>query len=376
MKVVIACAGTGGHINPGIAIADLIMKKFIDSEVIFIGTKTGLENDLIPKAGYKIYSIRTGKLLRKITVENIKAVYNTYVGISDSEKILKGFKPDIVIGTGGYICVPVMLAAKRLHIPYMLHESNAFPGLSVKLLAKYSSCIMVGFKEALTRLNNMSNTVCTGTPSKFDSNDIQKLDIEKCKKDLEINNSDKKIVFITFGSQGAKSLNLLIIKMICEKLDKNILYILVTGKNNYEDVKNLVKNLEKEKGIDLSEFLDLRKFVYNMDKMYKVADLCITRAGALTINELSIALKPAILIPLPYAAENHQLYNAKVLGSIGAGVIIEEKDITVDLLYNEITKILNDKLSIMTMNFTKLEKQDVQKNIYNEILKVYKSSKK
>lgn len=377
MKVVITCAGTGGHINPGIAIADLVMKNDINSEVIFIGSKTGLENDLVPKAGYKIYTVRTGKLHRKLTVENIKAVFSTYAGISDSEKILKEFKPDIVIGTGGYICGPVMLASKKLGIAYMLHESNAFPGLSVKLLTKKSSCTMVGFKDTVTRLGNLPNVVHTGTPSKFSKEEIKLLNKEKCKKDLKID-LNKKVVFMTFGSQGAKFLNTLIINMISEKLDKDIIYILVTGKSNYDDIINFVKKIESEKNINLSEYLNVKKFVYDMDKMYKIADLCITRSGALTINELSITEKPSILIPLPYAAENHQLYNAKVLYDIGSASIIEEKDLTISLLHKNISDILKDEkhLDLMIKNFSKLEKQDVNKKIYKEIQKVYDSIKK
>lgn len=368
MRVVITCAGTGGHINPGIAIADLIKKNNPDSEIIFIGTMSGLENDLVPKAGYKIHNIRTGKLLRKLTLQNFKALYNAYVGISDSEKILKEFKPDLVIGTGGYICGPVMSACKKLRIPYMLHESNAFPGLAVKMLAKKSACTMVGFKEAIARLNNMKNVVYTGTPSKFNEEKFFGLNKEVCKKELGLDNIDKKIVFITFGSQGAKFLNTTIINMIKENKDKDIFYILVTGKNNYDEIENKIKDE------NLSKYLRLEKFVYDMDKMYKVSDLCITRAGALTINELTISKKPSILIPLPYATENHQLYNANVLENIGCAAVIEEKNLTTSILHDKVKEILSDdkKLDEMINNFCKVEKQDVEKNIYEQIQKIFK----
>jgi len=368
MRVVITCAGTGGHINPGIAIADLIKMNEPNSEIIFIGTVNGLENDLVPKAGYKIYNIRTGKLLRKLTLENVKALYNAYVGIHDSEKILKEFKPDLVIGTGGYICGPVMTASRKLKIPYMLHEANAFPGLAVKMLAKRSACTMVGFKEAIPRLNNMSNVVYTGTPSKFNEEKMFKLNKETCKKDLGLSAINKKIVFVTFGSQGAKFLNNTIINMIKENMDEDIFYILVTGKNNYEEILNKVKD------IDLSKYLRLEKFVYDMDKMYKVSDLCITRAGALTINELVIFKKPSILIPLPYATENHQLYNAQVLGKIGCGAVIEEKNLTTSILYSKVKEILysENRSNEMINNFDKVIKKDVEESIYEQIKKINK----
>ena len=368
MRVVITCAGTGGHINPAIAIADLIKTNEPNSDIIFIGTESGLENDLVPKAGYKIYKIRTGKLLRKITLKNFKALYNAYVGIHDSKKILEEFKADLVIGTGGYICGPVMTASRKLKIPYILHEANAFPGLAVKMLAKRSACTMVGFKEAIPRLNNMTNVVYTGTPSKFNEEKMFNLNKETCKKDLGLSNVNKKIVFITFGSQGAKFLNNTIINMIKETLDDNIFYILVTGKNNYEEIENKLKD------IDLSKYLRLEKFVYDMDKMYKVSDLCITRAGALTINELVIFKKPSILIPLPYATENHQLYNAKVLETIGCSTIIEEKNLTTSILYTKVKEILNseNRSSEMINNFDKVVKKDVEECIYEQIEKIFK----
>jgi len=368
MRVVITCAGTGGHINPAIAIADLIKTNEPNSDIIFIGTESGLENDLVPKAGYKIYKIRTGKLLRKITLKNFKALYNAYVGIHDSKKILEEFKADLVIGTGGYICGPVMTASRKLKIPYILHEANAFPGLAVKMLAKRSACTMVGFKEAIPRLNNMTNVVYTGTPSKFNEEKMFNLNKETCKKDLGLSNVNKKIVFITFGSQGAKFLNNTIINMIKETLDDNIFYILVTGKNNYEEIENKLKD------IDLSKYLRLEKFVYDMDKMYKVSDLCITRAGALTINELVIFKKPSILIPLPYATENHQLYNAKVLETIGCATIIEEKNLTTSILYTKVKEILNseNRSSEMINNFDKVVKKDVEECIYEQIEKIFK----
>lgn len=370
MRVIITCAGTGGHINPGIAIADLIKKNDPESEIIFIGTVSGLENDLVPKAGYKIYTIRTGKLLRKLTLKNVKALYNAYVGINDSEKIIKEFKADLVIGTGGYICGPVMTASRKLKIPYMLHESNAFPGLAVKMLVKKSACTMVGFEDAIARLNNMSNVVYTGTPSKFNEEKIFKLNKENCKKELGLSDINKKIVFITFGSQGAKFLNNTIINMVKDHLDDDIFYILVTGKNNYDETQNKLKEI----GIDLSKHLRLEKFIYDMDKMYKVSDLCITRAGALTINELVMSKKPSILIPLPYATENHQLYNAKVLEKIGCADIIEEKNLESSVLYSKIKDILSDenKLNNMINNFSKAPKKDVDKCIYEQIQKVLK----
>ena len=173
MKVIFACAGTGGHINPAIAMAGIILKHEPESNILFIGTENGLENKLVKNAGYEIKHIRTGKILREITLKNITALINAYMGIFDSKKILKEFKPDLIIGTGGYICGPVMKAAKSLKIPYILHESNAFPGVSVKLLAKDARCVMLGFEDAKKRLTPKANTVYTGTPAKFNEEEVR-----------------------------------------------------------------------------------------------------------------------------------------------------------------------------------------------------------
>ena len=181
MRVIFACAGTGGHVNPAIAIARIIQKNEKDSEFLFIGTKNGLENKLVKNAGFEIVHIRTGKLLRKLTLKNVKAIFDTYAGIGESIKILKDFKPDLVIGTGGYICGPVMLAAKKLEIPYMLHESNAYPGVSVKLLAKKAKYVMLGFEDAKKRLKRQDNLIYTGTPAKFNIDEFDSLEKDESK---------------------------------------------------------------------------------------------------------------------------------------------------------------------------------------------------
>lgn len=375
MKVILTCAGTGGHINPAIAIANIIKKSNSESEILFIGTKTGLENDLVVKSGYEIKSIRTGKFLRHITFKNVKAIFKVLGGISDAKKIIKKFKPDIVIGTGGYICGPVMLAAKHFKIPYILHESNSYPGISVKILAKKAKYVFIGFKDAKARLKNRNNVIYTGTPTKFTRKNIEKLDIDKCKEKLELSDDkigkNKKIIFVTGGSQGAIKFNQIILDMVKNYQDKNIYIVLVTGQKNYENVMNQKENIQKKKNIDLDKYISIRKFVYDMDKMYKVADLCITRSGAMTINELVIASKPSILIPFPYATENHQLYNAQVLEKLGAAEVIIESELTTANLYNTVKRIVMDDkmLENMSKKAGSILKTDTEQVIYKYILK-------
>jgi UDP-N-acetylglucosamine--N-acetylmuramyl-(pentapeptide) pyrophosphoryl-undecaprenol N-acetylglucosamine transferase len=365
MKVVFACAGTGGHINPAIAMANIILENEPNSKVLFIGTENGLENDMVKNAGFQIKHIRNGKILRSFTLKNVKALFNAYLGIGDSKKILKDFNPDVVIGTGGYICVPVMSAAKKLKIPYILHESNAFPGISVKLLAKNASKVLIGFKDAAKRIKVKTEIVYTGTPTKFSKKDIERLDKLACLKKIGLENVNKKIVLVTCGSQGALKINNVVLEMVKKTLSEKVFVVLVTGNKNYDQIIKDKNSIEKEININLDKYIKIEKFVFNMDEMYKVADLCVTRSGALTITELAIAGKPSILIPLPYAAENHQFFNAKVLEDINAAVIIEEKDLNEDLLYNNIINIFeSNKAYEMEKNIAKIANEKVSDNIY------------
>ncbi len=373
MRAILACAGTGGHINPAIAIANIIMKNEPDSVILFIGTKTGLENEIVTKSGYNIKHIRSGKIIRSLTLKNIKGVIDAYMGISDAKKILKEFRADIVIGTGGYICVPVMLAAKKLKIPYVLHESNAFPGISVKLLAKNASKVLIGFKEAASRIKLKTNVTYTGTPAKFSKEDMFKLDRLKCKSKLGLGFVEKKILLVTCGSQGAVKINNIVMEMIEKKLSEEFFVVLVTGKRSYNDILLKKQEIENRLKVNLDNYLKIEEFVYNMEEMYKAADVCLTRSGAMTITELSIASKPSILIPLPSAAENHQLYNAKVLENVNAAKIIEEKDLNVDHLYDTILSILNNNnQEIMSRNAQKVIEENVDENIYKCISDVLK----
>lgn len=366
MKVIFACAGTGGHINPAIAIARILLERKKDTQILFIGTKNGLENRLVKNAGFEIKHISTGKLIRSFTLKNFKAIIDTYKGIGEARKIIEEFKPDLVIGTGGYICGPVMLAAKKLKVPYILHESNAYPGVSVKLLAKNAKYVMLGFEDAKNRLKRKDNLVYTGTPAKFNEELYEKLDKKVCLEKLGLLDINKKIILVTCGSQGAKKINETIVDMLKNNLSDKYYIILVTGDNSYEQIKSSLQELEKEKNIDLSKYIKLEKFVFNMDEMYKAVDMCITRAGAMTITELSITKKPAILIPLPSAAENHQYYNAKVLENINGGKIIEQKDLNEKILESTILEMIeNDNLIEMSKSLKSLANNDVENKIYD-----------
>lgn len=368
MRVVFACAGTGGHINPAIAIAKKIKKEDPKAKILFIGTEKGMENDLVKNASFKIKHVRTDKILREVTLKNFKALYKNVMGIKDAKNILKEFKADLVIGTGGYICVPVMLAAKSLKIKYLLHESNAYPGVSVKLLAKNSAGVMLGFKEAKSRITEKcKNKIYTGTPIKFFKEDYDALDKKECRRELGIPLT-KKVVLVSGGSLGAISFADVLIDIFKKYGEednlKNSHYILITGNKNYESVTKKIK----EANITAKN-LEVKKFIYDMDKMYKACDLAVTRSGALTINELVMTETPSVLIPYPYAAENHQFFNANVLAKKNAADIIVQKDLNAEILYKKINDTIfnKEKVSNMKKVLNSLYVSDVDDRIYKVI---------
>ena len=369
MRVIIAAAGTGGHINPGIAIANKIKEKEPDSNIIFVGTDRGLENDLVPRAGYELKTIDAYGLSKKISIDNLKKLYKTYKGIGEAKKIVKEFKPDIVIGTGGYICGAVVLAAKKNNVPVLLHESNAFPGKAVQMLAKKANTILVSFKDAQDRIKNCKNVVFTGTPVKIKKQEYSLNEKEKTIKDLQLKN-DKPIVLIFGGSQGAQRINEAIISIIENNLNKDYQIIWATGPKQYDIIKEyLGKN-----NINIEKIANTKivPYIYNMEELENVCDLVVARSGAMTITEISNLAKPSILIPLPNVSNDHQMYNAKVLEKVGGAIIITNDDVNGELLNRTIKDIVLDKNKCEQMgkNAYKVSTKDVEEKIYKEIKKL------
>ena len=366
MKVIVAAAGTGGHINPAIAIANKIKEKEPDSEIVFIGTPRGLENDLVPRAGYELKTIDVYGIKRKLDLDNIKRLYKTIKSIKDVEKIIKDFKPDVMIGTGGYICVSVGLAAHKKNIPIVLHESNAFPGVAVKLLAKESARVLLGFEEAKERIDKKAKIVVTGTPTKITNNRLTESEKAKIKSNLGLK-ENVPTVLVFGGSQGAQTINKTIIGIIENKLNKRYQILWAAGKKNYEDIKEALK--AKDLNIDSLENAKIMPYIYNMQEAMEISDLIVSRSGAMTITEISQIGRPAIFIPFPFAAENHQEYNAKVLKNVGAAEIILDKDLNVEKLNKKIEKIVLDKNKVKKMgdNAKKISKNNVEDKIFEEI---------
>lgn len=369
MKVIIAAAQTGGHINPGIAIANKIKEENKNARIMFIGTTRGLENDLVPRAGYELKTIEAHGINRKISITNIKNMFKTLKGLNEAKKIVKEFKPDIVIGTGGFICGPVLMAAKKYKIPTMVHESNAFPGVATKLLSKRVDTVLVGFEDAIKRLPNTKKIVVTGTPTKIKKVNLSKSQKEKMIDELGLN-KELPIVLIFGGSQGAKSINSTLIDIIKNKTNANYQIIWASGPRQYDVIKDNLKELK----IDINKIKNVKilPYIYNMEEMMNLADIIISRSGAMTITEIAITGKPAIFIPFPFATENHQEYNARVLVNQGAAKIILDKDLNAEILSTTLNEMLKDKNELLKMskNASKVAISDVEGKIYEEIKKL------
>ena len=369
MRVMIAAAGTAGHINPGIAIANKIKQEEKNSKIIFIGTTRGLENDLVPRAGYELKTIEAYGLSKKLSIDNLKKMYKTLQGYREAKKIIREFNPDVVIGTGGYICGATIASAHRLGIPTMLHESNSFPGKAVKMLAKSTDTILVSFEDAIPRIKNAKNVVHTGTPVKIIKQDygINK----KCEILNEMGlNQTKPIIMVSGGSQGAQRINEAIIDIIINNLNKNYQMIWATGPKQFDLVKEELE--KKDRCINHVEGMKIVPYIYNMEEVMNVADVIVGRGGAMTVTEISNLGKPSILVPLPNVSHNHQLYNAKVLENIEAARIILNEELTGEKLNHVIEEIIREpsKMYQMGQNALKVSTHQVEDKIYQEIKKV------
>lgn len=362
MNILVAAGGTGGHITPGVAIANRLKEE--GNKILFVGTTNGMEVDLVPKAGYDIKFIHAKGLHRGLSLKNIKSISELLKGISEVKKIIKEEKIDLVIGTGGYVTAPAIIAALKLKIPTVIHESNALPGKTTNWLSSKVDRVLVGFEDSIKKLPNGKNVVYTGNPTKL-SNNMTK---ENAKAKLGIN---KPMVLIFGGSQGAKKINETMIDFINKVEINNYQIIYATGPKNYDEI---VSKIDKDNKNIKNGNIKVEKYIYNMEEVMTASDLAVCRSGALTVTELGIVGLPAILIPFPHAAENHQYYNAKTIEDSKAGIIIEEEKLNYNNLKGKIEEILFNEnvLQEMIQNAKKEEMKNAIDKIIKEIDKVTK----
>lgn len=354
MRVILSGGGTGGHIYPAVSIAKEIKKQYQNAEILFIGTEKGLESSIVPKEGFNLLKIKVRGFERKLSLGNVIAVKESFTSLFRVSKIIRDFKPDIVIGTGGYVCGSVLLAAALMNVPTLIHEQNAFPGVTNKILARLVDIIAVNFSEAKAYFPQNSKVIVTGNPIRSDMLSISREDGLKefgFSKELPV-------VFVVGGSRGAKRLNESVLLLAKQAVDKKSLQMLhMTGETQYEDI--VQKYSSQGTALD-TRYLKVVPYLHNMPYALAACDIIISRCGASTLSEITALGKPSILIPYPYATDNHQEYNARALEKNGAAVVILERDLNAELLYDEVADMLNkpEKANLMKIKSKELGRTD------------------
>ena len=365
MKVLLAGGGTAGHINPAIAIANIIKARDKSAEIAFIGTKKGMENKLVAKAGYPIYHIEMSGLRRSLSLSNIKTAYYYFTAPIKAKKLLLNYQPDVVIGTGGYLCWPLLHAAAKLGIPTAVHESNAIPGKAVKMLENDVDRIYINFPTTEQYFTETDKILCVGNPLITMPDTKTETDL---REKLGIPANTKKILLSFGGSLGAQRVNEEVLALMRDYTAHHpeIFHIHATGKIEYEDAMAMAK----EYGIDDKPNIRLLEYIYDMPLWEKAADAVICRAGAMTIAEMALLGKACILIPSPNVANNHQYENAKRLSDVGAAIMHEEKNLTPSTLIESVQSILENEENAASLSgaIRAFAKPTASDDIYKDLL--------
>ena len=370
MKVIFTCGGTAGHVNPALAVAQIFEAHHPGCEILFIGAEKGMEQRLVSQAGYPIEMVKVSTFERawtwKIIKHNVKSVFKIPQGQRQARRILKKFKPDLVVGTGGYASFPAVREAAKLGIPTAIHESNAFPGLTTRALADKVDLVMVGFPEAKEYYQNARRVEVTGTPVRG-----QFFDLNREQARAELGLTDNQPLVVSFwGSQGAGHMNRKTVDLIqCWAEEGKPFHYIHSAGRNYDEMRN---ELER-RGIAISES-EVRPYIDNMPTVMAAADLVVCRAGASTLGELTALGKPAILVPSPFVAANHQFKNAKVLADRGGALLLEEKDCTGRSLYDGAVELLRDgsRRAEMSRSLKELATPNAAEDIYAALLGILK----
>ena len=342
MNVIFTCGGTAGHINPAIAVANMIRERHPDSKILFIGAKGHMEEKLVPQAGFELVCLPASGLSRGKNLaalkKNIHAVKCVVDALGACKKIIREFKPDVIVGTGGYASFPALYAGAQMGVPTCVHESNALPGLTTKLVAKKADRVLVAFEESRNYYKHPEKVEVVGMPI---HRGFVTMSREQARKELGL--GEEKLVVSAFGSQGAKKMNETIARIFAQEQENGFPFrhVHATDSHGWKWMPQRVK----EQGVDLekAEAIDMREYIYNMPTLLAAADLFIGRAGAGTCNEVAAAGTPAILIPSPNVTDNHQEKNARVLTGCGAAVLMLEAECTEQKLYETMTQVLGDR---------------------------------
>ena len=349
MNVIFTCGGTGGHINPAIAVANIWKERHPDSNILFIGAKGRMEEELVPKAGYRLHTIPASGISRERTWEglkhNIKAISYVLQSVGNCKRVIRDFKADVVVGTGGYASFPALMAASMLKIPTCVHEANAMPGLTTRMIADRVDRVLTCFPESAKHYRHPEKVETVGMPVRREFIFTKKEDARR-----ELGLDGRPVIVSAFGSQGAKAMNEAVADLF--KLEKEAGYpfqhIHATGSYGWEWMPQRVRNF----GVDPSEKrgIIMQEYIYNMPTVMAAADIIISRAGASSCNEIAASGTPCILIPSPNVTDNHQEKNARALSDKGAAILLLESECTAQRLMDEIKALLDSKLRIQQMS--------------------------
>lgn len=370
MRVLLTGGGTAGHINPALAIADIIRQNAPGSEIAFVGIRGGKEEDLVPREGYPLFYVKSKGFLRSRTpgamIANLHAGWLALMSpyYPSTCGILNRFRPDIVIGTGGYACWPIMAAAARRGIPTALHESNALPGMAVRRLQGRTDRIWINFEKTAELLRAGEKVRCVGNPLRGEFGMIPRSEARR-----KLGLSDGQRLVLSFGgSLGAEHLNTAVLGMM-EKLapaHPEYLFCHASGKRDFEASRAAFA----ERGLDAYPNCVLTDYIYDMPLRMAAADLVISRAGAMTLSEIARMGLPSVLVPSPYVTDNHQYLNAKTLADAGAAVLVEEKDLPGGALAGTVEPLLRDRdgLRRMSVQVRAFAGEDTNRRIWEDIL--------
>ncbi|MCX7615373.1 MAG: undecaprenyldiphospho-muramoylpentapeptide beta-N-acetylglucosaminyltransferase [Clostridiales bacterium] len=367
MKVLFAGGGTGGHINPALALAEYIKIKEPYADIRFAGAQGGMEETLVRREGYHLYTLPLHGLRRSFSLPSIKynsiALFEAATAVNKAKKIIREFRPDIIIGTGGYASFPVVYGGIKLSVPTALLEVNAMPGFVTRMLSGQVLRVFVSFQETIAYLKDEKKAVLTGNPIRFTGSSISR---EAARSKLNVHN--KPLVVSFWGSLGAMNMNKKMVDFIkLEAEHADFHHIHATGKDSHRWMPEEIK----KQGVDLREqkSIDIREYIFNMGEVLSACDLVICRAGASTITEICAVGRPSIIVPSPFVTDNHQEKNARALENEGACEVILEKDCTGESLYRSVKKLLSnqDRLNSMAKNAERLKTPDSCERIYQII---------
>lgn len=369
MKVLLSGGGTGGHVYPAIAIAKKIKEEHPEAEILFVGTKNGIESEIVPREGFDIKTITVQGFRRKIDIENVKRVFKLCKGMNDARKIVKKFNPDIVIGTGGYVSGPVLFCASNNKTVTIIHEQNSFPGITNKILSKRVTKVATSFEDAAKRFpKDAENKIkLVGNPVRKELLNVSK---SEAREVLGIP-QDKKMVLCYGGSGGFDAINNSMIQVVNRMVREDVAFIFATGKNYYDEIMSKIPNVK------LKEYQKVVPYLVDMKNSLAACDLVIGSAGATSLAEVTAVGRASIIVPKSYTAENHQEYNARSVEEQGAGICILESDINSNILEESVFDLLcsNEKLEKMERNSYSIGKREALDTLYDLIIGEYNIKK-